>query len=256
MRISVSNLDMDLLAGLGPLKEGAMDTVKGLVQTFVAPRFDMDLGERRAAPGSLAPFCRGLASVRRLVGGWRAELRAGTLPRAASPLPPPPLSPRHSPRPPRVLRAEMRYGADGKPTRLQAIEEVQSPVNRHPETGLPVWFCNVHNHARYLRDRRPCTVPEVGMTDVFRGDLSPIAPEDLDHINEVSRSSMTVCEMAPGDVLLVDNYRVLHGRDTFEGERYHAVSWFEGWKSDVRSVVGDGGKPGNALNKIINSLIK
>ena len=32
--------------------------------------------------------------------------------------------------------------------------------------GQPVWFCNLHNHSRYLRDRRPCTVPEVGMTDV------------------------------------------------------------------------------------------
>ena len=150
----------------------------------------------------------------------------------------------------------MLYGADGKAMRLQAIEEVQSPVNRHPETGIPVWFCNVHNHARYLRDRRPCTVPEVGMTDVYLGDLSPVAAEDLDHINEVSHRNIATCAMAPGDVLLVDNYRVLHGRDIFEGERYHAVSWFDGWKSDVSSVVGDGGKPGNALNKLINSLIK
>ena len=43
----------------------------------------------------------------------------------------------------------------------QAIENSQKPVNRHPKTGRPVWFCNIHNHARFLRDLRPCSVPEV-----------------------------------------------------------------------------------------------
>lgn len=151
----------------------------------------------------------------------------------------------------------MLYGTDGKQYRLQAIEGVQSPVNRHPETGRPVWFCNVHNHARYLRDRRPCTVPEVGMTDVFRGDLSKLDAETLDHINEVSQKNIARCAMSPGDVLLCDNYRVLHGRDIFEGDRYHAVSWFDGWKGAGQdSMVTDGGKPGNFLNKVINTLIK
>jgi alpha-ketoglutarate-dependent taurine dioxygenase len=33
--------------------------------------------------------------------------------------------------------------------------------------------------------------------------------------------------MEPGDVVLVDNYQVMHGRDVFTGERLHAVTWFE-----------------------------
>ena len=81
--------------------------------------------------------------------------------------------------------------------------------------------------ARYLRDRRPCTVPEVGMTEVYHGDLSPISDADLDHINAVSEANIQKIPMQPGDVLLCDNYRVLHGRDVFEGERLHAVTWFE-----------------------------
>ena len=80
---------------------------------------------------------------------------------------------------------EMVWGNDGNELRLQAIEHKQSPVNRHPVTGRPVWFCNMHNHARFLRDRRPCSVPEVGMTDVYFGDLSPIPGEMLNKINEV-----------------------------------------------------------------------
>merc|ERR1712134_206994 len=66
---------------------------------------------------------------------------------------------------------DMIWGTDGREMRLQAIEHAQSPVNRHPVTGRPVWFCNMHNHARFLRERRRCAVPEVGMTDVFFGDL-------------------------------------------------------------------------------------
>jgi len=121
---------------------------------------------------------------------------------------------------------EMLWGTDGKAMRLQAVEHAQSPVNRHPVTGRPVWFCNMHNHARFLRERRPCTVPEVGMTDVYFGNLDQIPGELLSHVNEVCEKNIVRVPMQPGDVLLCDNYRVLHGRDTFEGDRLHAVSWF------------------------------
>jgi len=188
VRISVSNLDLDFLNALGPLKEPLAGFFKSVVGTLIAPKFEMDL--------------------------------------------------------------DMIYGADGKPMRLQAIEHPQSPVNRHPDTGRPVWFCNVHNHARYLRDRRPCSVPEVGMTDVYFGDLSHLPADYLDHINEVSNKHIETMAMKEGDVLLVDNYRVLHGRDTFEGDRLHAVSWFR--KGDEQDTAAkDVGVINSAINKLI-----
>jgi len=150
---------------------------------------------------------------------------------------------------------EMIYEADGKPGRLMAIEEMESPINRHPVTGQPVWFCNAHNHLRYLRDRRPCGVPEVGMTDVFFGDLGHLSPEECDEIKRVSEKHITAVPMSPGDVLLVDNYRTLHGRDVFEGERYHAVSWFswednEEWRgNELRMREKDG------LNGLVNKYM-
>ncbi|KAJ8600196.1 hypothetical protein CTAYLR_001985 [Chrysophaeum taylorii] len=151
---------------------------------------------------------------------------------------------------------EMIYGADGKPMRLQAIEMTASPINRHPVTGVPLWFCNIHNHARYLRDRRPCNVPEVGMTEVFFGDLSPIPADDLDHINKVSEANIAHIPMQPGDVLLCDNYRVLHGRDIFEGDRYHAVTWFGGTVDDrEQDLDTSNSKPGDFLNKAINKFL-
>lgn len=148
---------------------------------------------------------------------------------------------------------EMVYGADKtSPYRLQAIEHPQSPINTHPVTGQPVWFCNLHNHSRYLRDRRECTVPEVGMTDVYRGDLSNIAYEDVRHINEVCERNIVEVKMKKGDVVLLDNYRVLHGRRTFQGDRNHAVTWFE--SCGERKASG-GDKPDDFMNDLINKTL-
>jgi len=147
---------------------------------------------------------------------------------------------------------ELIYGTDGNDMRLQAIEEIQSPVNRHPVTDRPAWFCNMHNQARFLRDRRPCAVPEVGMTDIYFGDLSLIPGEMLNHVNEVCEKTIVKVPMQAGDVLLCDNYRVLHGRDIFEGDRLHAVSWFGDEQVDVADT---GGKPGDILNNLLNTFL-
>jgi len=145
---------------------------------------------------------------------------------------------------------DMIWGTDGKEMRLQAIENSQKPVNRHPKTGRPVWFCNIHNHARFLRDRRPCSVPEVGMTDVYFGDLSIIPGEMLNEINRVCEKNIVRVPMQPGDVLLCDNYRVLHGRDVFQGDRLHAVSWFgEGVELKAERANAD------LLNAFINKFV-
>lgn len=150
---------------------------------------------------------------------------------------------------------EMIYEADGKPGRLQAVESAESPINRHPVTGLPVWFNNAHNHARKLRDRRPCGVPEVGMTEVFYADtMETLSLEDCQEIKRASEKHITALSMEPGDVLLVDNYRALHGRDVFQGDRFHAVSWFtwdnDEWRGDERRIVEK-----NGLNNMINGMM-
>merc|ERR1719198_1784780 len=145
---------------------------------------------------------------------------------------------------------DMIYGTDGRDMRLQAVEHAQPPVNRHPVTGRPVWFCNMHNHARFLRERRPCSVPEVGMTDVYFGDLEIIPGELLEQVREACEKNIVSVPMQAGDVLLCDNYRVLHGRDIFEGERMHAVSWFgenmEPKQADTRD---------DLLNSFINKFV-
>jgi len=151
---------------------------------------------------------------------------------------------------------EMLYGRDGTPGRLQAVECAESPINRHPITGLPVWFNNSHNHARKLRDRRPCGVPEVGMTEVFYADtMEPLSLEDCQEIKRASESNIAALSMEPGDVMLLDNYRALHGRDVFGGDRFHAVTWFTWdqnpeWRGNERRILEK-----SVLNKVINQMM-
>ena len=132
------------------------------------------------------------------------------------------------------MELELKWAEDEKNgLRLQAFSPPQSPINRHPATGEPAWFCNVHSHSRYLRDRRDGELGEttgaskLNVTDMFYGDGSPIPIADLEHIDEITMKNLVYVKMQKGDVVLVDNYQVMHGRDVFTGERMHAVTWFQ-----------------------------
>jgi len=132
------------------------------------------------------------------------------------------------------MELELQWAENEKDgLRLLALSPPQPAINRHPVTGEPSWFCNVHSHSRYLRDERDKDLPEttgaskLNRTDMFFGDLSEIPAEDLDEIDRVTRKNLVSVLMEPGDVVLVDNYQCLHGRDVFTGERLHAVTWFQ-----------------------------
>ena len=87
------------------------------------------------------------------------------------------------------------------------------------------------------------------MTDVFFGDLELIPGEVLNAANEACEKNIVRVPMQAGDVLLCDNYRVLHGRDVFEGDRLHAVSWFGDGQGKVAETRDDG------LNSFINKFV-
>jgi len=116
---------------------------------------------------------------------------------------------------------------------IQAHAPPQPPVIPHPDTGLPTWFCNVHSHSAKLRDERDGVLPEttgaskLNKSDVFHGDGSELSEADLTHVDEIIRKNMEYVAMKEGDVMLIDNYRTMHGRNVFEGTRKHAVTWFK-----------------------------
>lgn len=95
------------------------------------------------------------------------------------------------------------------------------------------------------------------MTEVFYADtMDPLTLEDCNEIKRASEKHITALSMEPGDVLLVDNYRALHGRDIFQGDRFHAVSWFtwggeqEAWRGNEKRILEK-----NGLNKMINQAM-
>jgi alpha-ketoglutarate-dependent taurine dioxygenase len=96
---------------------------------------------------------------------------------------------------------------------------------RHPSSGRVVWF----NHAAILH---VSTLPPATRRTVLKlftdadypcntyyGDGSAIEPEVLDAIREAYRAEAVDLAWREGDLLVLDNLRVAHGRAPFKGPR-------------------------------------
>lgn len=135
---------------------------------------------------------------------------------------------------------EQRGGYDN--TRiLQARAPSQVPIVRHPVTGEPTWFCNVHSHSAKLRKSREAEfgaekfedgASQINKSDFFYGDDGDISDADLKHLDDVTKKNIQYIKMTEGDVVLLDNYKTMHGRNVFDGTRKHAVAWFGGWEGE------------------------
>ncbi|GMH81542.1 hypothetical protein TrVE_jg1073 [Triparma verrucosa] len=124
---------------------------------------------------------------------------------------------------------------------LQARAPPQPPVVKHPVSGEPTWFCNVHSHSSKLRKEREEIygkekfedgASRINKSDMFFGDDGDISDEDLKHLDEVTNDNIQYVEMNEGDVVLLDNYKTMHGRNVFDGTRKHGVCWFGGWEGE------------------------
>jgi len=124
---------------------------------------------------------------------------------------------------------------------LQARAPQQPPIVLHPVTGDPTWFCNVHSHSSKLRrdrekiygaERFEDGASQINKSDMFYGDDGDISDEDLEHMDEVTMKNVQFVKMTEGDVVLLDNYKCMHGRNVFDGTRKHGVAWFEGWEGE------------------------
>jgi len=124
---------------------------------------------------------------------------------------------------------------------LQARAPSQPAIVRHPVTGEPTWFCNVHSHSSKLRkdregkygaERFEDGASQINKSDMFFGDDGDISDADLEHMDEVTMKNVRFVKMTEGDVVLLDNYKCMHGRNVFDGTRKHGVAWFEGWEGE------------------------
>ena len=124
---------------------------------------------------------------------------------------------------------------------LQARAPPQPPIVAHPVTGDPTWFCNVHSHSSKLRKDREAVygaerfedgASQINKSDMFFGDDGELTADQLQHIDEVTMKNVRFVKMTEGDVVLLDNYKTMHGRNVFDGTRKHGVAWFEGWDGE------------------------
>ncbi|MEU6115232.1 TauD/TfdA family dioxygenase [Streptomyces sp. NPDC047117] len=104
-------------------------------------------------------------------------------------------------------------------------------IRRNPLTGRDVWFNQADQwHPSNLPEDEGATLLSlIGSVDdlphwVTYGDGSPIPDEDLDHVRAVARRNRLVEPWQAGDIMIVANMSVLHGREAFTGPRRIVVS--------------------------------
>ncbi|NWC00355.1 TauD/TfdA family dioxygenase [Pseudomonas gingeri] len=111
--------------------------------------------------------------------------------------------------------------------------QVCQAVAQHPVSGEWVWFNQAHlfhisNLAPALRETLISIVGEEGLPrNVFYGDGSPIEESALEHIRGVLQRHQVSFPWQAGDVLMLDNMLVAHGRSTFQGTRKVVVAMAE-----------------------------
>lgn len=103
--------------------------------------------------------------------------------------------------------------------------QVRPAVLKHPQTDEWVWF----NHAAVLnvstlrRSLRDAFLTEFALEDLpnntYYGDGTEIEPDVLDHIRAAYKAEKTLFTWQSGDLLVLDNLLMAHGREPYTGPR-------------------------------------
>ncbi len=113
-------------------------------------------------------------------------------------------------------------------------------VARHPRTGEMVWFNQAHLFhlsslsAEARRDLVSVYKEEDFPRNACYGDGSPIEDSVLDEIREVYQQETIQFPWQKGDILMLDNMLVAHGRNPFTGPRKILVAMAEPFSEDVQ----------------------
>lgn len=132
----------------------------------------------------------------------------------------------------RYCRAQgiaFEWKADGE---LRTREICQASA-QHPRTGDWVWFNQAHLFhvsalAPALRETLLAVVDEDELPrNVYYGDGSPLEESALDEIRAVLAAETVAFPWQQGDVLMLDNMLVAHGRSPYTGPRRIVVAMAE-----------------------------
>lgn len=113
------------------------------------------------------------------------------------------------------------------------LRQVRAAVSYHPRTADPVWFNQIvlfhpSSLPASVRDSLLSIVAEDDLPkNCYYGDGSPIESSAIDEIRRAYAQSTVAFPWQEGDVLLVDNMLVAHGRRAFRGLREILVAMTE-----------------------------
>jgi hypothetical protein len=91
-------------------------------------------------------------------------------------------------------------------------------------------------HNSYGAERFEDGASQINKSDMFFGDDGHISDSALKEMDEITYKNMKYVKMTEGDVVLLDNYKCMHGRNVFDGTRKHGVAWFEGWEGEEEMI--------------------
>lgn len=113
--------------------------------------------------------------------------------------------------------------------------QVRSAVLKHPRTGETVWFNHIAfwHESSLTPDVREKLLKEYGGDglpyNTFYGDGSPIEDSIIAELHAAYRAEIIAFPWESGDVLMLDNILVAHGRRPFEGTRQVLVGMGEAY---------------------------
>ena len=111
--------------------------------------------------------------------------------------------------------------------------QVRQAVATHPQTGETVWFNHAHmfhisNVEPAVRDSLLSEFKEDELPrNAFYGDGTPIESSVLEEVREVYRQAAVTFTWRQGDIMMLDNFLVSHGRESFVGPRRILVAMAE-----------------------------
>jgi alpha-ketoglutarate-dependent taurine dioxygenase len=119
--------------------------------------------------------------------------------------------------------------------------QVRPAVAKHPRTGEMVWlnhiaFWHTASLSQEVHETLAAEFEEVDFPYyIAYGDGSRIEDAVIDHLREAYQQEMVVFSWEAGDVLMLDNMLVAHGRKPYQGTRKILVAMGEPYKRpDIR----------------------
>jgi alpha-ketoglutarate-dependent taurine dioxygenase len=98
-------------------------------------------------------------------------------------------------------------------------------VQRHPMTGEDLWFNHIAfwHSSTLAREVRDSLLADFGRDNLpyetFYGDGSEISKDVIEHLSKAYDAETLKFPWVQGDLLLLDNMLVAHGRSTYSGQR-------------------------------------